>query len=205
MVTYQFEVDDETWQAWKRTVPRHKTLDERLIELIEADTEGETPPTAEDSSERRESDSSPEPMDSLGDTERRDEAASLEPGSRADTGGGRDDGLRAPSEIDEAVWAVVDEVAAGWDDDDRLEARRNAAALALQHAVDTEGYVGRSDEAIQRIREQWPVAGQDDETWWRQNVRAVLQEVGDYSKGHHGYHVDELGKEGGPYDPTDEF
>lgn len=40
MVRYQFQVDDETWQEWKRTVPREKSLEKRLIELIEADTEG---------------------------------------------------------------------------------------------------------------------------------------------------------------------
>lgn len=40
MVTYQFMIDDETWEEWKDTVPRSKTLDERLIELIEADLEG---------------------------------------------------------------------------------------------------------------------------------------------------------------------
>jgi hypothetical protein len=40
MVTYQFEIDTDTWNQWKETVPRTKKLDERLIELIEADTEG---------------------------------------------------------------------------------------------------------------------------------------------------------------------
>jgi len=40
MVTYQFEIDDETWSEWKDTVPRSKSLDTRLVELIEADTDG---------------------------------------------------------------------------------------------------------------------------------------------------------------------
>jgi hypothetical protein len=40
MVKYQFEIDDETWNRWKDTVPRSKALDVRLIELIEADTDG---------------------------------------------------------------------------------------------------------------------------------------------------------------------
>lgn len=40
MVTYQFEVDDETWNDWKRTVPREKSLEARIVELLEADTEG---------------------------------------------------------------------------------------------------------------------------------------------------------------------
>lgn len=40
MVTYQFEVDEEEWDAWKNTVPRTKALDERIRELIRADTAG---------------------------------------------------------------------------------------------------------------------------------------------------------------------
>lgn len=38
MVTYQFEVDADTWAAWKDTVPRSKNLDERLRELVVADS-----------------------------------------------------------------------------------------------------------------------------------------------------------------------
>ena len=40
MTKYQFEIDDEKWEDWKDTVPRSKSLEERIIELIEADTEG---------------------------------------------------------------------------------------------------------------------------------------------------------------------
>lgn len=40
MVVYQFRPPDDTWAEWKRTVPRDKSLEQRLIELIEADTEG---------------------------------------------------------------------------------------------------------------------------------------------------------------------
>lgn len=50
VVTYQFEIEDATWTAWKNTVPRSKTLDTRLVELIEADTDdsGEREYVAED-------------------------------------------------------------------------------------------------------------------------------------------------------------
>lgn len=49
MVTYQFEIDDDTWNQWKNTVPRSQSLEERLIELIEADTDGRvSPPTDSD-------------------------------------------------------------------------------------------------------------------------------------------------------------
>jgi hypothetical protein len=40
MVVYQFDVDEELWNRWKDTVPRSKSLDERLRELIEADADG---------------------------------------------------------------------------------------------------------------------------------------------------------------------
>lgn len=52
MVTYQFEVDDETWEMWKGTIPRSKAIHARLVELIEADLDGrvweetERPPRA---------------------------------------------------------------------------------------------------------------------------------------------------------------
>lgn len=40
MTKYQFEIDPEKWDAWKETVPRTKSLEKRIIELIEADTDG---------------------------------------------------------------------------------------------------------------------------------------------------------------------
>ena len=40
MVKYQFQAGDDEWQAWKNTVPRSKSLEQRINELIRADTEG---------------------------------------------------------------------------------------------------------------------------------------------------------------------
>jgi hypothetical protein len=40
MVRYQFQIDGEKWEDWKETVPRSKSLEQRITELIEADTEG---------------------------------------------------------------------------------------------------------------------------------------------------------------------
>lgn len=40
MVKYQFTADDDDWKAWKDTVPRSKSLETRILELLEADTEG---------------------------------------------------------------------------------------------------------------------------------------------------------------------
>ena len=39
MVSYQFEVDDDEWNAWKETVPRSQSLKGRIIELLEADVD----------------------------------------------------------------------------------------------------------------------------------------------------------------------
>jgi len=40
MVRYQFQCDDELWNEWKETVPRSKSLEKRINELIEADRDG---------------------------------------------------------------------------------------------------------------------------------------------------------------------
>lgn len=40
VASYSFELDDETWEDWKDTVPRSQRLDERIIELLIADTRG---------------------------------------------------------------------------------------------------------------------------------------------------------------------
>jgi hypothetical protein len=40
MVRYQFQVEDDLWEEWKETVPRSKSLEKRIVELIEADKEG---------------------------------------------------------------------------------------------------------------------------------------------------------------------
>ena len=40
MVRYQFQIDDDVWEEWKMTVPRNKSLEKRITELIIADTEG---------------------------------------------------------------------------------------------------------------------------------------------------------------------
>lgn len=40
MVKYQFQADDDEWRDWKNTVPRSKSLEVRINELIRADTEG---------------------------------------------------------------------------------------------------------------------------------------------------------------------
>jgi hypothetical protein len=88
--------------------------------------------------------------------------------------------------------AAVEEIAASWDDDNRLEARKNAAAKTLQYALDTGEAVGKSSDIVETVREQHPVEGQKYETYYRKNIRPVLKEYGTYSQGKHGYNVSEL-------------
>lgn len=119
--------------------------------------------------------SAPAPVDSSGSG---DDVEQSRPGSPAD------------HSVEQLVERVVDDVAAAWDDDDRLADRRAAAVAVLTHAVESGEYVGKSD-AVDRFRDDHPIAGQNAATWWKQNCRAVLTEVGEYSKGPNGYRVDE--------------
>jgi hypothetical protein len=126
-----------------------------------------------------------------------------------DVDGRRDETGAGDPEIDGRVWAVVDDVSEGWEEDHRLENRRRAAATVLQYAVDTGEAIGKSSEVVDEVREQYPVEGQSRETYWKRNIREVFTEVADYSKASRGYTVSaedlETDDETGPYDPTDEF
>jgi hypothetical protein len=116
-------------------------------------------------------------------TQRREPTADREAGaddSRSDTDSGRADVARA-----------VEAVADGWGDaPDRLEARKAAATAVLTAALEG-GPIGQS-EAVERFYEEYPVPGQNEDTWWRKQARPVLKEYGTYSQGQHGYVVDEL-------------
>jgi len=95
-------------------------------------------------------------------------------------------------DVSDDVVAAVEEVAASWDDDDRLQTRKNAAAKTLQYALDSGEAVGKSSEIVEQVREQHPVEGQKDETYYRKNIRPVLKEYGTYNQGKHGYIVTEV-------------
>lgn len=61
-VSYQFKISKPEWERWKMTVPRSKSLDERVRELIEADADGrvaESP--AGSAATPSESDAAPDP------------------------------------------------------------------------------------------------------------------------------------------------
>ena len=86
------------------------------------------------------------------------------------------------------VERAVEQIAENWDQDKRLESRKAAAEVVLRHAIETDGYVGK-EEAVERFRDEYPVSGQEETTWWRKNAREVLSEIGDYSRGYNGYQV----------------
>jgi hypothetical protein len=99
----------------------------------------------------------------------------------------------------EAVVDAVERAADGWGDTpERLAAQKAAAAAVLEHAVATGEAVGKSSSVVDELREQYPVTGQSEETWWRKNIRPVLKAVGDYSPGEHGYRVTNFDSEAHP-------
>lgn len=107
-----------------------------------------------------------------------------------------DDPMQAPGfdgDVDPRTRDAVVEATSNWvDSDDRLETRREAAALVLQYALDTGDPVGKSSEIVETARSLYPVAGQNEETHWRKNIRDVLQEFGEYDNAAHGYAIDGL-------------
>lgn len=99
MVKFQFEIDDEEWNDWKRTVPRMTSLDERIRELIRADSEGRVQPPSDTHEESNSEPPEVEPRDDTAPqqpaepaTDIRDELRDAMPGS-GDTLEGRVDAV----------------------------------------------------------------------------------------------------------------
>jgi hypothetical protein len=157
---------------------------------IEKDSPAAAASASDSSASREQVDEMREPIeeaDQHDKEEAHEVAESFEETVSADTD------LPIETEISSDVWSVVNEVSASWDDTSgRLETRRKAAAIALQYAVTQDVYLGKSSDVVKTIREEYPVEGQNADTWWRKNVRDVLKTVGTYSKAHHGYAVEDL-------------
>lgn len=182
MTKYQFQIDDEKWREWKNTVPRSKSLEKRIVELIEADTEGRV-------IDEKPHDEQKEPET----VQPRQPAPPKEIDEERATGDEQRTDVELPDEIDDDVQRAVDDVAESWDDDpDRLEHRRQAAATVLQHAAATGDEIGKSHPIVDAVQGLYPVEGQNPETYWRKNIRPVLQAVGEYSRGTHAYTVESL-------------
>lgn len=92
---------------------------------------------------------------------------------------------------------VVDAVAAGWDDSpDRLEARKAAARAVLEYARE-HGSVTKQ-EAKEHVEPEHPVEAQNPRTWYRKNIRPVLNEAAEYNQSKRAYELtDELNQSGG--------
>jgi hypothetical protein len=88
-----------------------------------------------------------------------------------------------------AQHAILESVVASWDRDGRHEDRRAAADAALSLLL-SRGQLSKS-EALDELLPEHAVEGQSPETWWRKNVRPVLQEAATYSKGVNAYVLDE--------------
>ncbi|MFC7059787.1 hypothetical protein [Halovenus salina] len=83
---------------------------------------------------------------------------------------------------------IVDDVAEGWDDTgDRLDARKEAARAVLAYARE-HGTVSKQ-EAKEEVRPEHPVEGQNARTWYRKNVRPVLNEAAEYDQSERAYRV----------------
>lgn len=86
---------------------------------------------------------------------------------------------------------VVERVAEddGWEDsEERLEARKRAAVAVLRYARE-HGTVSKS-EAKEEVYPEHPVEGQTERTWYRKNIRPVLNEAAEYDSSERGYRLD---------------
>lgn len=117
-----------------------------------------------------------------------DESPAPEPTTRGG-GQGPPEPAREPETPDRDVVAdAVEQAAQGWDDtSDRLDARKAAARAVLRYAVETGEAVNRGT-AVDEFRDEYPVEGQNAETWWRNNARRVLSGIGEHAPGR-GYQV----------------
>lgn len=98
------------------------------------------------------------------------------------------DDTHTRKETDERIDEIVAEVSKSWEDSPaRLQARRDAARAALSLAVRRDT-LSKSD-AVSDVLPDHGVDGQSEDTWWRKNVRPVLQHAGEHAPGR-GYRVE---------------
>jgi hypothetical protein len=95
----------------------------------------------------------------------------------------------ADTETDETPSAAVERVAADWSEDGRKEARKKAARAVLDYAREHGGVSKK--EAKEEVYPEHKVEGQNARTWYRLNVRPVLNEVATYSQARRKYELDE--------------
>lgn len=82
--------------------------------------------------------------------------------------------------------ALIDAVAEEWEDtDERLEARKAAARAVLDYAREHGGV--SQQEAKEEVFPEHPVEGQNARTWYRKNIRPVLNEAAEYDQSERAY------------------
>lgn len=92
------------------------------------------------------------------------------------------------SSSDDDLAAVVDRVAETWEDSTaRIDARKAAALAALEYAREN-GTISKQ-EAKENIEPDHPVDGQNQRTWYRNNIRPVLNEIAEYDNSERGYRL----------------
>ena len=92
---------------------------------------------------------------------------------------------------DDALADAVDRVAAEWEDtDDRLAARKAAARAVLDYARE-HGSVSKQ-EAKEEVYPEYPVADQNPRTWYRKNIRPVLNDAAEYDASARAYRLTDV-------------
>ena len=87
---------------------------------------------------------------------------------------------------------VVESVAEAWEDTpDRLDARKAAARAVLEYARE-HGSVSKK-EAKEQVEPNHPVEGQNARTWYRNNIRPVLNEAAEYDDSERAYRLTAAG------------
>jgi hypothetical protein len=86
----------------------------------------------------------------------------------------------------DALSDVVEEVADGWEDNpDRIADRKRAALAVLEYAQE-HGSVSKR-EAKEEVEPNHPVDNQQPDTWYRKNIRPVLNEAAQYDQSARAY------------------
>ena len=137
----------------------------------------------------------PIPDDEAADASDGRESAETPPTSRDDqTVGPTDTDATTPNdaagETADEFTDVVERVAQSWEDTDaRLKARKDAAVAVLEYAAEHGGI--SKQEAKETVYPEYPVEGQNPRTWYRKNIRPVLNEAAEYNQSTKKYHVPE--------------
>ena len=163
MVTYQFKIPDEKWNEWKNTVPRSKSLEQRLNELIQADAAGRVRDAK---------------------VGRHDERAT-ETVADSDEGETRGADVALPPELEDALAefrATCEEY------DAERAAVRVAAAKAIMQLLIAEDGLGKSD-AQDELLPEFSVPNQSPQTWWDKQGKRLLKDVDvvEYESGRNEY------------------